>query len=102
MEAMRAGDVSLSAIAARAADRLKLSQKERAEVVTYDKEALFVARTRLALVDLQHAELVQLQDDGYRLTESGEAWSEPVTLEALNSVEAYASYRSRRLARRGA
>jgi restriction endonuclease Mrr len=107
LQAVEAGAGLVDEVAAGAATRIGLDEAARREVIAYDGTPVHVARTREALRDLRRAGLVSEDEGGrFRLTDRGRSTLDraPSALgkEDLAAFPAYASYRERFLARRGA
>lgn len=103
LEAQEDVGVSIDVLAELIADRLSLTQSQRAEVVSYDAEPVHHARSRLAAADLARAGLVDIQDGSYRVTEVGRSAVGQIRDRAsLEKYPGFANYRAVYLARRGA
>lgn len=106
LRALEQGSQPLEALARQVADALSLDQGQRLEVVVYDGEPVYLARTRMALKELVGAELVVTEGNVKTLTARGqERLSKdlvPRSIAELEDEPAYVEYRSRQLARRGA
>lgn len=96
--------VEPDAVAERVADALGLDETARAEIIAYDGEPAYVARTRMALKALGHAGLVKVAGRDLDLTQAGRAAlpTPPTSAEQLERYPEYSAYRARHLARRGA
>ena len=103
LDALARGPAGVPQLAERAADALGLGDEARGETIAYDAEPVVHARTRLAVADLRRAGLVVEEGSELALTSQGrEAAGAALDRAALEQFPAYAAYRERFLARRGA